>query len=179
MCAVHRTCTREHTCTAADSHTPAQRIPLDGTSTQILPFERTQISDKSRTNRHSRNGLLGKHIKAVRAMSNVPARLPPGNTRLTRREKCRADGDAVKMGFRSPACSLAGSLAQLSEHAAALLSSHERTEIRINNRDWFNWGITDLARRKLSSIGLRLDVAPFALSARAIFHKFNTRLILG
>lgn len=74
----------------------AQRIPLDGTSTQILPFERTQISDKSRTNRHSRSGLLRVH----QGMSNVPIRHPPGNL-----SSCppgeTTDGDTVKMGFRS------------------------------------------------------------------------------
>jgi len=42
---------------------------------QILPFERTQISDKSRTNRHSRNGLYCEYIKAP-GMSNVPIRHP-------------------------------------------------------------------------------------------------------
>lgn len=63
VCMRMRLCDTLHepACITADSRVLAQRIPLDGTSTQILPFERTQISDKSCTNRHSRNGLLEVH----------------------------------------------------------------------------------------------------------------------
>lgn len=71
----------ERTRTAADSRMLAQRIPLDGTSTQILPFERAQISDKSRTSRYSRNGLLG-YIKALGMSSVLSLDRSPGNTRL-------------------------------------------------------------------------------------------------
>lgn len=80
-CTLHE-CTR----TAADSRMLAQRILLDGTSTRILPFERAQISDKSRTSRHSRIGLLGWYIKAPGTSVLSPAR-SPGNTRLVLQEK--------------------------------------------------------------------------------------------
>ncbi|KAG7211713.1 hypothetical protein KM043_010960 [Ampulex compressa] len=61
----------------------SQRIPLGGTSTQILAFERTQISDKSRTRRLWTTGLLG-YIKSFL-----------GTTASFPRERGRGDGRRV------------------------------------------------------------------------------------
>lgn len=99
MCTCVQHITRARMYCGRQSRVLVQRIPLDGTSTQILAFERTQISDKSCTNRHSRNGLLEVH-QGRPGMSNVPVRHPPGNTCLALQEK-RPDGITVKMDFRS------------------------------------------------------------------------------